>query len=54
MGSRSYFHYADVTAVISRGNYVGLDPLETVTSLERGGGGWYGHTLVEMWFTLAE
>ena len=41
MGSRSYFHYADVIAVISRGKYVGLDPLMTVQSLGRGSeGGW--------------
>ena len=41
MGSRSYFHYTDLIAVISRGKYVGLDPLMTVQSLSRGSeGGW--------------
>jgi hypothetical protein len=41
MGSRSYFHYTDLIAVISRGKYVGLDPLMTVQSLGRGSeGGW--------------
>lgn len=36
MGSRSYFHYADITAVLSRGKYVGIDPLDVV----RCEGGW--------------
>jgi hypothetical protein len=42
MGSRSFFHYGDVTAVLSRGVYVGIDPLDTVTSHGRGVGfgGW--------------
>ena len=40
MGSRSYFHYSDVTTVISRGKYVGVDPLEVVTSHSRSRGGW--------------
>ena len=48
MGSRSYFHYGDVTAVLSRGKYVGLDPLDTVTSLGRGeGGGWLSDVSVD-------
>jgi len=37
MGSRSYFHYSDVTLVVSCGEYVGLDPLEVVSSHERKG-----------------
>ena len=37
MGSRSYFHYADVTTVVSRGLYVGLDPVEAVTTFGREG-----------------
>lgn len=36
MGSRSYFHYADIIAVLSRGRYVGIDPLD-VTARD---GGW--------------
>jgi len=36
MGSRSYFHYADIIAVMSRGKYVGIDPLD-VTARD---GGW--------------
>ena len=40
MGSRSFFHYSDETTVVSRGSYVGVDPLETVGSHGRGGGGW--------------
>ena len=41
MGSRSYFHYSDITLVVSRGYYVGLDPLEVITSHNRQGkGGW--------------
>lgn len=40
MGSRSYFHYADVTIVVSRGQYVGVDPLEVVSSQGRANGGW--------------
>ena len=35
MGSRSFFHYADVTTVTSRGSYVGVDPLEVVKSFGR-------------------
>ena len=35
MGSRSYFHYADITAVVSRGKYVGIDPLNVIRD-----GGW--------------
>ena len=37
MGSRSYFHYSDVTLVVSCGEYVGLDPLEVISSHERQG-----------------
>ena len=33
MGSRSYFHYADTILVVSNGEYCGLDPLHTVTSV---------------------
>ena len=44
MGSRSYFHYSDVTTVLSRGLYVGVDPLEVVQSNDRNcgrdRGGW--------------
>ena len=35
MGSRSYFHYADTVLVISNGDYIGLDPLQTMKSAER-------------------
>ena len=35
MGSRSYFHYSDITTVVSKGKYVGLDPLNAVRD-----GGW--------------
>ena len=41
MGSRSYFHYCDVTTVLSRGKYVGLDPIDAVKTHGRGvAGGW--------------
>lgn len=41
MGSRSYFHYSDVTLVASCGEDVGVDPLNRVSSHSRGrGGGW--------------
>ena len=42
MGSRSYFHYCDVTTVVSRGKYVGLDPIDVVETHGRGcgHGGW--------------
>ena len=41
MGSRSYFHYSDVTLVASCGKYVGIDPLNRVKSHDRGeAGGW--------------
>ena len=40
MGSRSYFHYSDVSMVVSRGKYVGIDPLQIVQSEGREGGGW--------------
>jgi HEPN domain-containing protein len=43
MGSRSFFHYSDITTLVSRGAYVGLDPLFTVKSHGRdveGDGGW--------------
>jgi hypothetical protein len=40
MGSRSYFHYADVITVGSNGLYVGLDPLCTIKSHGRSDGGW--------------
>ena len=36
MGSRSYFHYTDIIAVMSRGKYAGIDPLD-VTARD---GGW--------------
>ena len=41
MGSRSYFHDADQILVLSRGKYVGVDPLNTASSHGRGrGDGW--------------
>ena len=36
MGSRSYFHYADVITVLSNDKYVGLDPLCTLPSRGEG------------------
>ena len=40
MGSRSFFHYADVLLVYSNGKYVGLDPLGTIKSCGRSADGW--------------
>ena len=40
MGSRSFFHYSDLTTLVSRGKYVGLDPLLTVKSHGRDDEGW--------------
>ena len=40
MGSRSFFHYSDITTLVSRGAYVGLDPLYTVKSHGRDEDGW--------------
>ena len=38
MGSRSYFHYSDVTLVASRGQYGGIDPLKVLPGRH---GGWH-------------
>eukprot|EP00037_Helgoeca_nana_P037799 m.17763 g.17763 ORF g.17763 m.17763 type:complete len:3009 (+) comp9429_c0_seq1:126-9152(+) len=42
MGSRSYFHYADVTLVVSNGVYCGIDPLNVINvdGREPDRGGW--------------
>jgi hypothetical protein len=32
VGSRSYFHYTDIVSVVSGSTYVGLDPLNIVSS----------------------
>eukprot|EP00035_Acanthoeca_spectabilis_P014304 m.271728 g.271728 ORF g.271728 m.271728 type:complete len:2925 (+) comp16103_c1_seq1:130-8904(+) len=42
MGSRSYFHYSDVSLVVSNGQYCGIDPLLTVKAngREELSGGW--------------
>ena len=37
MGSRSFFHYSDITTIVSRGCYVGIDPLEVIETCGRQG-----------------
>lgn len=41
MGSRSFFHYADVMTISSNGTYVGIDPLKLINTHGRGlAAGW--------------